>query len=356
MTLNNFLQRDNNNFELLRLVAAGAVIIGHAGHISGDTSSRDLVLQWLQFDYSGSLAVKFFFLLSGLVVTNSWFSNPNIGRFVAARVARVFPALIVVLMLSAYVIGPAMTSLSPGAYLTSHDTLRYVVRNVMLNTTFILPGVFENAADRGVNGSIWTIPMECFCYLMLALVGSLCRGRNRFLFSLAVVLLAVAALSYPAGISKLRMPQESAPMFFYFAIGALLAVWKDKVVLNHFSVIGLALLSGVFRGTAAMPYLVCGTIFASAIWLATTPLVRRLRLPGDFSYGIYLSGWPIQQILHAAFPDMGAFGNWTSALLLASGFGAMSWYLVEKPCIGIGRRIGAGPSATADQSAAAKLV
>lgn len=340
MTLNNILKRENNNFELLRLIAAAAVIIGHAGHITGDANSRDLVLQLLHFDYSGSLAVKFFFLLSGLVVTNSWLANPELGRFIAARVARVFPALIVVLLLSAYVMGPLMTSQPVWAYMANHETFNYVARNALLNTNFILPGVFESAPDHGVNGSIWTIPMEFFCYLVLAIVGALGLTRNKVLFSLVIVTLAAAALIDPSAISKLHLPQESAPMFFYFALGALLATWKDIIVLNHNTVIGLAIAAYVFRDTAPMPYLTCTAIFACAIWLATTAPILRLRLPGDFSYGIYLFGWPIQQLVHAAFPNMSAVGNWTNALVISTCFGALSWYLVEKPSIRLGKKVG----------------
>jgi len=340
MTLNDILKRENNNFELLRLIAAAAVIVGHAAVISGDKQAQDLVLKLLHFDYSGSLAVKFFFLLSGLVVTNSLLANADLGRFMAARIARVFPALLVVVVLSAYILGPLLTTLPLGSYLTSGDTLAYVRRNALLRSNFLLPGVFENAPDHGVNGSIWTIPMEFFCYLVLAIAGRLGLTRNKVLFSLAAAALGAVALMRPSALGAIHLPPESAPMFVFFAAGTLLATWKHYVVLNHNTVLGLAIAAYLFRDMAAMPYLTCAAIFAAAIWLATTAPLLRLRLPGDYSYGIYLFGWPIQQLVHAAFPEMGARGNWLIALPLAAGFGALSWYLVEKPCIQLGKKIG----------------
>ncbi len=76
MTLSQCLTRRNNNFDLLRLIAACAVIVGHAHALVPNDASPDAVLSLLGFDYSGSLAVKFFFFLSGLVVTNSLIEKP----------------------------------------------------------------------------------------------------------------------------------------------------------------------------------------------------------------------------------------------------------------------------------------
>ncbi|WP_028101452.1 acyltransferase family protein [Pseudoduganella violaceinigra] len=340
MTLNDVLKRENNNFDLLRLIAAAAVIVGHAAVISGDRGAHDPVMDLMHFEYSGSLAVKFFFLLSGLVVTNSLLRNAGLGRFIAARIARVFPALLVVLLLSAYVMGPLLSTLPAGSYLSSRETLAYVSRNALLHSSYLLPGVFDNAPEHGVNGSIWTIPMEMLCYLGLAIAAGLGLTRSKIVFSLATVGVVTLLLLEPRAVAVLRMPPESVPMFTFFALGALLANWKKQVVLNPFTVLGLAIAAYLARSTPALPYLCCAAIFAAAICLSSTPLVRRLRLPGDYSYGIYLFGWPMQQLVHAALPDMGARGNWLLALPLAAGCGALSWYLVEKPCIQWGKKIG----------------
>jgi peptidoglycan/LPS O-acetylase OafA/YrhL len=122
MTLAGALKRENNNFDLLRLIAACLVIVGHAYALVPDESSRDLVLTWLNFDYSGSLAVKFFFFISGLVVTNSLLEKPSLGAFAQARLFRLMPAMIVCVLLTAFVLGPAVTSLPLAEYFSDRRT------------------------------------------------------------------------------------------------------------------------------------------------------------------------------------------------------------------------------------------
>src|SRR5260370_27283553 len=111
MKLQYVLEKRNNNFDLLRLLAALAVIYGHAYSISPSGEKRDFIQKVLAFETSGSLAVKFFFLLSGLVVTNSVISNPSLGRFAVSRSLRLFPALIVCVCVCTFALGPATTSL-----------------------------------------------------------------------------------------------------------------------------------------------------------------------------------------------------------------------------------------------------
>ncbi|EBO0298771.1 acyltransferase, partial [Salmonella enterica] len=79
MLLSSYLKRDNNNLDLVRIIAACMVIYGHAYAISPQVGKDDIIHQLIGFDYSGSLAVKIFFFVSGLVVTNSFFSKRNIN-------------------------------------------------------------------------------------------------------------------------------------------------------------------------------------------------------------------------------------------------------------------------------------
>jgi peptidoglycan/LPS O-acetylase OafA/YrhL len=340
MLVSNILKRENNNFEILRLIAASAVIVGHSRPITGDTKSQDLVLFILHFDYSGSLAVKFFFLLSGLVVTNSLLKNPDLLRFLAARIARIFPALIMVLILSTYILGASLTSNPMRAYLIDHVTTKYIYSNIILHSEFMLPGVFTNAPQKAMNGAIWTIPMEFFCYVLLAISGAIGLSKNRFIFSLIAMALGCTVLIKPDVLALFGLPMESYQMMVFFAIGTLLAIWKDQVSINLEVIAALLIATYLFRHTLAFPYIACGAIFTTAIWISTLSAVRNFRLPGDFSYGTYLAGWPIQQLIHTIFPHMGAVGNWVISLPITIVFGAVSWNLVEKRAIKWGHKIG----------------
>jgi peptidoglycan/LPS O-acetylase OafA/YrhL len=78
MFLDRLLLAQNNNLNFFRLVAALLVIYGHAPLFVPNQAATDVIYDALQFDYSGSLAVKFFFMLSGLLVTRSLLLRPAI--------------------------------------------------------------------------------------------------------------------------------------------------------------------------------------------------------------------------------------------------------------------------------------
>src|SRR5690606_31148151 len=43
--------------------------------------------------------------------------------------------------------------------------------------TYILPGVFEGAPERGVNGSLWTLPYEIGMYFVVFVMFYSCRSK-----------------------------------------------------------------------------------------------------------------------------------------------------------------------------------
>jgi peptidoglycan/LPS O-acetylase OafA/YrhL len=126
MCLSDVLKRGANNFDILRLIAALAVIAGHAYAIAPQPPLQDGIAQILHFDYSRSLAVKFFFFLSGLLVTNSIISNSNPFQFLTKRAFRIFPALFVCLLIAVFIIGPMYTTLPLKQYFSAADTWNYL--------------------------------------------------------------------------------------------------------------------------------------------------------------------------------------------------------------------------------------
>src|SRR5688572_14564116 len=131
--LNDILKKEGSNFDIFRLIAALAVIVGHAYALVQNPVGQDGVLSVLHFDYSGSLAVKFFFFLSGLLVTNSIIAKPNAFHFLIKRACRIFPALIVCLLVTVFVVGPIFTKSSLIDYFTHPETWSYIKRNLLLS-------------------------------------------------------------------------------------------------------------------------------------------------------------------------------------------------------------------------------
>ena len=118
--------------------------------------------------------VLIFFVLSGYLITGSFVRSGNLWRFFCSRALRIFPALILAVFFCAYCLGPLVTTLSVEEYLSSNQTWNYFKYNTLLydGIRFRLPGVFEELPrSGGVNGSLWTLPIELLMYFYVAVLG-----------------------------------------------------------------------------------------------------------------------------------------------------------------------------------------
>lgn len=352
MTLSDALRRDTNNFDLLRLVAACMVIVGHSHALVAVDAPRDLILRLLDFDYSGSLAVKFFFFLSGLLVTNSLIVRPRVVAFAVARCCRVMPGLLVCVILSALLLGPMVTRLPLADYLSDPRTWSYIKANILLLPQWDLPGVFADHRNPGVNGSLWTLPFEVLCYVVLAALGLCGVFRHRVVASVVMsTIIAYAILTYAVTVHAVSVPVRLPVLMFRdlearllpacFAFGALLAVNKDLIQIRFWILAGLAVLCALCHGTRLFQFLFYAALFHGSVLAATTTTLKRLRPPGDFSYGVYVYGFPLQQLLVSLYPGWSVHENQAAALAAALSMGVGSWYLIERPAIRAGRRLSA---------------
>lgn len=163
-----------NNFNLLRCVAALMVIYSHSWALSAESESGD----WLKSFLGGSpgmLAVNAFFIISGFLVMQSWGRQRSLLNFCRARVFRVIPGLAGVLLFTVLLSGMFWTSLDAASFFRSGEVWKYVYKNLlMIRTEYDLPGVFaNNPYPDAVNGSLWTLRYEMKMYLALAVLGLL---------------------------------------------------------------------------------------------------------------------------------------------------------------------------------------
>lgn len=333
-TLAACLDARRNNLDFLRFAAASGVILSHAFPLGEGTGAAEPldVLTRGQLTL-GRLCVAVFLVISGVLITRSWERTPDLARFTWARALRIFPGLFVVLALSALVLGPVFTALPLREYLASPDTYLYLLRNFTLyDPQWELPGVFEaNAYPRAVNGSLWTLKYEVGFYLLtlgLGLVGLLRKGMVAFGW------VGAAVASYVTG--RLGFWPE---LYLYFGGGVALYLWRDKVRMSPW----LALASvAAWLVTARLGYgcrIATGLFGAYAVlYLAFVPAgaLARFGRWGDFSYGVYVYAFPVQQAVTALLGGHAAW--WVNAavsfpvvVLLA----ALSWHLVEKPALSL---------------------
>jgi len=87
-------------------------------------------------------------------------------------------------------------------------------------------------------------------------------------------------------------------------------------------------------------YLLYLAIFYSSLFIASRKFILRIKPKTDPSYGIYLWGWPIQQVMASLFPNHGIGFNQVTSMVVATIFGLASWYLIERRSIDLGAKLG----------------
>jgi len=291
--------------------------------------------RWNGSVYSGLFALHVFFFISGLLVTNSFLHKPDIGRWLFSRVLRIFPALCVCLILTTFVLGSLTTTLPVRQYLTDHGTWDYFLGNLfLLRTRFFLPGVFAGNVDKAVNGPLWSLYLEVRLYVCAAILLWTFRGRPRQWLTAAIGVIAIAGMAAgPKWLFVFGESQNHITCTVLFMLGALCALWSDKVLISNIwlAVIFLAANNYVHTPAFAPLFLIFTCYFV--LCFGFSRLLSAIHLPGDYSYGVYIYGWPAQQLMATWFPHWSAPLNAASALVFAMGLAALSWHLVEKPSL-----------------------
>lgn len=329
----------DNNFNLIRIIAAGAVVISHAfpialgeGTLEPFEAATGRSLGWI--------AVAVFFAISGFLITRSFDRKSRITRWLSARVMRLVPALLVVLMLTALLYGPAFSTLPLQTYFSDPATYSYVPRNLSLAfLQFDLPGVFTtNPLPGAINGSLWTLVHEVTCYagvLILGLTGVL-ASRWRFGVFLALYAVAVLVTIQPA--IEAGLPYRLVAfrdLSLPFLLGVVLYRWRALVPLSWWLGAALAGVAWAMHDT-----ILFDLAFVSAISYVTFLLAYRITGPvraynriGDYSYGLYIYAFPVQQAVAALFGEHSPTQNMRSSCLEALSPAALSWHWVENPAL-----------------------
>ena len=329
-TIAAFLAERNDNFLLLRILAALAVIYGHSYAIAPAGEAVELFVKHGWPMYSGDMAVAMFFVLSGFMVSGSYMARHDLLEFAKARLLRIVPGLALVVVVCACVIGPAMSSLTLADYLRDPSVPAYVIKNLRFSSDMAwqLPGVFSGHPRPAVNGSLWTLPAEMRMYVLTAAMGALGLLSCRFIGTLALL-----ACLYLGMVSPEYFPlhQDWVRLAAFFALGVLVQLNKERIGVSHAAMLMLAFLTYISMRTQAANFLFGITLAYFCFWFAyCTPTWRRLARAGDPSYGIYLWGWPVQQVLVACFPTISPFHNFLGAVVLATILGYASWWGLER--------------------------
>ncbi len=333
----------DNGFDSLRLLAAWLVLFNHSYPLSG-IAGVDAVTLWLKIDTSGGLGVSIFFALSGYLVTISLQNCQSYFDYFRRRVVRIYPALITLCLLSVFIIGPLYTSLPLISFFTDDATWQYLITASGFHIVFQLPGIFEgNPVFYVVNGSLWSLAYELKCYVVLALLAILpCKLQHK-LWIIVIVLIWLFAFR-PTAI-PIHVTEKFWGLDYYenrlsivFFVSALIATYRKTLSEKNWYLLAIVSLCGLLASWASHYGVLSQLLYfislpIAILWFALhCKLIPRIpKEIGDLSYGVYLYGFPVQQIL--AFHHVQDYGIVWYTLMSTLGAGilaACSWHLIEK--------------------------
>ena len=324
-----------NNFDALRFFAALAVLwshcfpltTGHEGHeplmiISGGQTTL------------GSLAVAVFFFISGYLITISFERSATAWRYIKARVLRIVPALAVVLLLGALVLGPAVTGAPVLRYLADLEVYKYVAVNLsFLAFTDYLPALFVDNPVHHVNGPLWTLRFEMEAYFVILVLGMAGLLNRWVALALFVAGLAYLGLQDANEMAAFDQQNHRVKLLTYFMAGAVIHLWRVPLVWWLAAPALAVLLLTLKTGGLWFAMATLGAYLTLYLAVGTRWRLPDLARHGDLSYGIYIYAWPVQQVavMMQGDPHWVATGLIAMPIVLALAF--LSWHLVERPAL-----------------------
>jgi peptidoglycan/LPS O-acetylase OafA/YrhL len=349
-SLGEALRGHSNSLGLLRLVLAALVIFHHSFPLGGFGPDPLIAITHGQATL-GSVAVAGFFAISGYLIAKSGM-NADVVQFLWRRALRIFPAFWGALAVAALVVGPAIWVLDghalpdyftlggggPLSYLRANWALSigtYGIHDIFLDTT---PYGQEVGASV-LNGSIWTLIYEWTCYLMIGVavaLGVFLRARIVVpIFALLLLALQVVMLVDPDAISSVFPTFDPVLLHLAtpFMTGAVLAVYAKRVPFSDALGVtsGLVFVLTLAIGGFEVLGLPAGAYFFLYLGARIGGPLRAVGATNDYSYGVYIYGFLVQQVLAYFGVHLWGFVPFALiALVISFGLAWLSWHGIEK--------------------------
>jgi peptidoglycan/LPS O-acetylase OafA/YrhL len=313
--LSKFDPRDNG-ITALRLMLALTVVVSHSV-VLGGFGVEPLMGHGLLS--AGFAAVLGFFALSGFLLGRSR-ERTSVATFLSNRFLRILPGYWLALVFAGLVAAPIALSITGEAF-DLGNALGYVGSNLFL----ILPaqgGILP--AFEVANGSLWTLDVELFGYVMLAAVPS------RWLRPVALAEMGLLMALWLIGPAYRT---DMTALLIAFVTGILAWQWRDWIPVSWPLMTGAAALALVAAENNALPVVAIGFSYI-ALGLARNPI----RLERDLSYGVYVLAYPVQlTVAQTVIPSFGLWAMVSATLLVLLPLAFLSWTLIERPALGLRR-------------------
>ncbi|KPD10815.1 acyltransferase [Phaeobacter sp. 11ANDIMAR09] len=304
-----------SNLDVLRLGLAGCVIVSHAWPLALGPSTAEPLAQ-LTGRSLGGWAVLLFFFLSGLLVTGSA-ERKTMSAFWQARAKRIFPGLGAALLVT------LALAYASGAVPQADQAVVWFLRAfTLMSIEHQIPGAFaENPYPGVVNGPLWSLFHEVAAYVLCVLLVR--SGLARHVLAVAGLTLAAGAATWWSGYLAGRLA-VFIPLLYAFLLG--MAAYR----LRHIIKVRPALVAVAGLAALGLP----GALSIGAVCLATLGAalcLPQIKLHADYSYGLYIYGWPVTQFAIHLLPGTGPVALAILSLAATFPFAVLSWHLVEAP-------------------------
>lgn len=339
-----------NNFDFLRLMLSVLVIYSHSYPLGTGSEIAEPLNRWTHGQMTfGAVAVDLFFIMSGYLITASAVRSRGLADFLIKRIRRIYPAFLLASLLTATVVIPLAGGHRHG---TRVAIASYWILQVLRLQEFQAPHSFaSNPYPFVINGSVWSISYEFWCYIGIAML-SFARLLRRPWFLLLCFLaawmtgIAFQAEGWILGGGLLRslfgIPQLWARLLPFYLSGTVFYLFRDRIRWNGWAALGCVttlIAASFFPLGWVTVFPIAGPYLAFFIAFDSVPVLQDAGRFGDFSYGTYLYAFPVQQLLmealgHTVQPWQLFAMATPLTLLLAVG----SWYGVERHLLAPKRR------------------
>ncbi len=352
-------------FDFLRIALSFSILAYHSWVACGRDDDVSMGPAWILI-YA---LLPMFFALSGFLITGSAM-RLRLRDFLINRGIRILPALAVEIVLSAILLGPVFTIFPLSQYFADPKLALYFT-NILGLIRYQLPGVFlDNPLPDQVNVSLWTVPYEIVCYIAMAgmIIFGLLRRPKIVACAAGTLLVLSLALDIAVGDQSGGLVNRYVVHGLFlgrggvllpaFLLGSLIFLYRYKIPYDRrifMACLGVCLLATLVAGEDLLggdhkvnnwahpgvlalifcPPLAYITAYVGVSDIAPVPLYSK----GDYSYGVYLYGFPIQQSLSAIFPDISVASHLLASVVLSSLVAMGSWHFIEKPILRVRKRL-----------------
>ena len=345
---------NRNNFDLIRFVLASSVIICHcyATYYGWESFVKnEPFMKWSGGKISiGSAAVNFFFVISGFLILRSFERSSDFRDYLKKRILRIYPGFIVVFIISFLVFGP-LGHINHGTINSYRDFIHFIplkreFANMLSLQSPIESRYFTHLPQTGLNNSLWTIQYEFICYLFIPVFVWLGFTKYKPMLLVALIvsytLFSLQSLGYIFPFNNslsggvISNPYYYPRFFTYFLLGSSVYLYRAHIPRNTFIAIPALLLFILAFKLQLIDIIwpLAGTYLLFYFAYNQKALFPNFAKYGDFSYGIYLYGWPLQQLVLLFFGKyLNVYTFFLVVFPIILVFAIASWNLIEGPAL-----------------------